>query len=165
MTPMDFIEGLSRHYSKRFENAEKEAAWTREMVEMFRGTDPAVLRRAYELVRDEHDERAFPLPAHLKRFIARAADLVYPEHIAHQPFRAESHPAPDPESVQRVRALVAGMKAKIAGKHVQQEPAPLADVSRPAFEVMHRNSKNRALHMTAAGYLSDLSKRMAGDRE
>jgi len=165
MQPAEFIENLGRHYSKRHETEAKQIAWTREMIEMFKGTDPLVLAKTYELIRDEHEERAFPLPATIKRFIGRAADLVYPEHLAHQPFRPVAHTAPDPESVERVRALVQDLKGKLTFNGKRDEPAKLADVSRPAFEAMQRNSPNRALHMTEAGYLTEISKRMMGDKE
>jgi len=165
MQPAEFIENLGRHYSKRHETEAKQIAWTREMVEMFKGTDPLVLAKAYDLVRDEHEERAFPLPATLKRFIGRAADLVYPEHMAYQPFRPVAHTAPDPESVRRVRALVCDLKGKLTFKGKPDSHEPLPDVSRPAFEEMQRLTFNRTLHMTEAGFLTELSKRMMGDKE
>lgn len=165
MSPDEFIAALARHYSKRHDNAESHAAWLKEMIDIFRGTDSVVLAKAYELIRDEHEERAFPLPATLKRFIGRAADLAYPDHVAWKPLTGAPHVAPDPESVQRVRALVADLKGKLAmGGKPAVEPEQLPDVSRPAFEKMQRESPNRALHMTEAGFLSDLSKRMSGDK-
>ena len=83
MTPVEFIDALLRHFAKRHRSDEESAQWMREMVQSVSGTDPKVLARAYVLTLDEHTERAFPLPAQLKGFIQRAADLVYPEHVQH----------------------------------------------------------------------------------
>lgn len=77
MTPAEFIERLTRHYAKRHDNDHARALWVREMVDSLKGTDPAVLDKAYDLVRDEYEERAFPLVATLKKFIARAAEIIY----------------------------------------------------------------------------------------
>lgn len=82
MQPAEFIERLHRHYSKRHQSETDQAAWIKEMISVVDGTDHRVLDKAYELIRDEHEERAFPLPAVLKRFVARAGEIVYPESAA-----------------------------------------------------------------------------------
>lgn len=79
MSPHEFIESLHRHYSKRHQSDEAEAKWLKEMIAVVSGNDERVMRKAYELIRDEHDERAFPLPATLKKYISRAAEIIYPE--------------------------------------------------------------------------------------
>lgn len=79
MRPAEFIESLHRHYSKRHNSQADQEAWITEMIGCVGGTDPKVLRRAYEMIRDEHDERAFPLPAVLKKYIARAAEQLFPD--------------------------------------------------------------------------------------
>lgn len=79
MDATEFIERLTRHYAKRHDSVEKQIAWTREMIECVSGIDKRLLDKAFELIRDEHEERAFPLPATLKRYIGRAAEVVYPE--------------------------------------------------------------------------------------
>lgn len=79
MQPTEFIEALSRHFSKRHESDKAKMDWLREMVAIVKGIDSKVLDKAYELIRDGHEERAFPLPATLKRFTAQAAEIVYPE--------------------------------------------------------------------------------------
>lgn len=84
MTPAEFIDRLNRHYSKRHESAKHQTDWLKEMVDCVRGTDPQVLIRAFELIRDEHEERAFPLPATIKKYISRAGDQVYPESLANR---------------------------------------------------------------------------------
>ena len=161
MQPAEFIENLGRHYSKRHETEAKQIAWTREMIEMFKGTDPIVLAKAYQLIRDEHEERAFPLPATLKRFIARAADLAYPEHMTWKPFIPEPTKAPDQSSVARVRALVEKARANISVVKSPESKAEWRDVSRPAFEEMQRNSPNQGLHVDH----SALTRRMTGERD
>lgn len=79
MQPVDFITALGRHYSKRHQTELQQLEWTREMIGVVTGADPKVLQRAYEIIRDEYDERAFPLPAVLKRYVARAADQINPD--------------------------------------------------------------------------------------
>ena len=79
MSPHEFIESLHRHYAKRHQSDEAEAKWLKEMIAVVSGNDERVMRKAYELIRDEHDERAFPLPATLKKYISRAAEIIYPE--------------------------------------------------------------------------------------
>ena len=83
MTPVEFIDALLRHFAKRHRSEEESAEWMREMVRSVTGTDPKVLARAYVLALDEHTERAFPLPAQIKGWIARSADLTYPDHVQH----------------------------------------------------------------------------------
>lgn len=80
MQPFEFIDNLCRHYSKRHETEARQIAWTREMIDCVKGNDPAVMQRAYEMIRDEYEQRAFPLPAELKKFITRAAEQLYPDH-------------------------------------------------------------------------------------
>ena len=178
MNSREFIEALHRHYAKRHASPEEQTAWLREMVEMHKGTDPRVLDAAYDLVRDEHDERAFPLPAQLKKWIARAAEIVYPERIGEAP---QDHPwsrrslrAPDaPEVVEVYRRSRAWQHAVIKkyGTWANYEaakkgfigaavPEP-ADVSRPAFEAMQSRSRNQAMHVD----LGALSRRIVVDRE
>lgn len=82
MTPTDFIERLLRHYAKRHQGDAAEAMWFKEMVSIVDGTDRKVLQRTYELIRDEHDERAFPLPATIRKFIGRASEQLYPDAAA-----------------------------------------------------------------------------------
>lgn len=84
MQPEEFIESLHRHYAKRHVTPADQIAWTREMIDVVKGNDPKVMRRAYELIRDEYDERAFPLPAVLKKFIYRAAEQIYPESMTNE---------------------------------------------------------------------------------
>lgn len=84
MQPEEFIESLHRHYSKRHVTPADQIAWMREMIDVVKGNDPKVMRRAYELIRDEFDERAFPLPAVLKKFIYRAAEQIYPESLTNE---------------------------------------------------------------------------------
>lgn len=79
MTPVEFIDSLCRHFAKRHESEHARMGWLREMVGVVHGTDSRVLAKAYELIRDGHEERAFPLPATLKRHLAHAAEIVYPE--------------------------------------------------------------------------------------
>lgn len=73
MTPAELIESLMRHYSKRHASPREQAAWVAEMTSLVRGHGPDVLRRAYETIRDEHDERAFPLPSAIKSAVERSA--------------------------------------------------------------------------------------------
>jgi hypothetical protein len=82
MTPVEFIDALLRHFAKRHRSEDESAQWMREMVQSVTGTDSRVLATAYVLILDEHDERAFPLPAQIKAWLVRAAEKVYPEHQA-----------------------------------------------------------------------------------
>lgn len=105
MTPAEFIESLLRHYGKRLDSPEKQALWLKEMVQSVAGTDPRLLRRAFELIRDEYEERAFPLPATLKKFISRAGEQVYPESQANRGYNVtdreprKAHIAPEMQAI------------------------------------------------------------------
>lgn len=105
MTPAEFIDRLSRHYAKRHESTQAQSLWLREMVDCVKGTDPALLERAFELIRDEHEERAFPLPATLKRYITRAGEQVYPESQASRGYNTidrpvrKAHVAPEMQAI------------------------------------------------------------------
>ena len=185
MAAMDFLESLGRHFGKRHPSPEAEDLWMRDMMEVVKGTDPLVLRRAYQLIRDEHDERAFPLPASIRKYISRACESVYPERVSDAdrkvyPWTNRSLRAPDsPEEIERCRlarewqhrmiaqygSWAAWWRANeqfcVASTKAKPEPVggpaePQRDTSRPAFEKMQRDSRT-GLHI-------DLMKRITGDR-
>lgn len=161
MTTENFLEGLLVHFGKRHVDERAQIIWTRDVLGSIRGTDPAVLSKAYTLIVSEHEERAFPLPAVLKKFITRAAEIVYPEHIKEFERIPDVAP-PSPEARERVRRMreiaVAAIRNKSA-KLAPIEPAPLADVSKPAFEAMQRHSRNAHLHVDQS-----LARRITGER-
>lgn len=98
MTPVELIESLGRHYAKRHESVQAQSLWLTEMVAIAKGADPRVIQRAYEMIRDDHDERAFPLPATIKKYLMRAAEAVYPEDrrgMQETTYRGPSHRMPD----------------------------------------------------------------------
>lgn len=106
MTPLEFIESLQRHYAKRHRSDDESALWMQDILGVVNGSDRKVLRKAYELIRDEHTERAFPLPAQLKKWISRAADIVHPESKSHSSYHynGPSKRAPDtPEEIEACR--------------------------------------------------------------
>lgn len=79
MRPLEFVQKLQTHYSKRHANEAAEKIWLDDMMKTLQNTDKVVLDEAYEMIVQEHTERAFPLPAQLRKFISRAADIVHPE--------------------------------------------------------------------------------------
>lgn len=97
MTPQEFIERLARHYGKRHASEKAQQEWLEDVAAVLKNTDQKVLRKAYEIIRDEYDERSFPVPATLRKFITRAADIVHPESKAKTPFHynGPSKRAPD----------------------------------------------------------------------
>jgi hypothetical protein len=84
MQPAEFIDALSRHYGKRHNTPDEQGLWLKEMIGIVKGIDHRVLAKAYELIRDNHEERAFPLPATIRRYAIQAAEIVYPERMPHQ---------------------------------------------------------------------------------
>lgn len=180
MTPVDFIDALLRHYAKRHRSDDDAAQWTREMVQLVGGTDSQVLARAYVLIRDEHEERAFPLPAHIRKSLDAAAEQVYPERITDQqqknyPWSNRSLRAPlTPEQIEAYRRAHEWQKAVIAkyGSWSNYEAAKRGfdagaidlaprDVSRSAFKALQRNSPNHHLHVD----MGALARRITGERE
>lgn len=115
MQPDEFIEGLHRHYAKRHNSPAEQALWIKEMIAVVSGNEDRVMRKAYELIRDEHDERAFPLPATLKRYISRAAEIIYPEHGGYrETMRYRSNRVSDsPEAVAAYNRAAAWQAAEI----------------------------------------------------
>lgn len=190
MTPTEFIEALSRHYSKRHASEQAEDLWIADMVAIVSHTDRRVLARAYQLIRDEHEERAFPLPATILKFTTRAAEQLYPEnrstpeHERVYPWSNRSHRRPDtPAEIETHRRANEWQHAVIkhygswaahwqATKHLHVKPAekrkpepgtelpPTADVSRPGFEAMQKRSRT-GLHVD----ISAVTKRITGERE
>ena len=94
MLPTDFIERLHRHYSKRHASEAELAKWLEEMVDLVKGTEPRLLQRTYDMIRDEYEERAFPLPATIKRFVHQAGEAMHLQSQAHQ-YKGRSCRAPD----------------------------------------------------------------------
>jgi hypothetical protein len=186
MKPNEFIDSLLRHYAKRHQSEAHEAAWLKEMVECAKNTHPRVLRRAYETILNEWDERAFPLPAELKKFIARAAEQIYPEgRGAHgqpsdKPNRWSNISLRSPDTPQQIaqwqdanrwqQSIMAKYKTWAnywkQTKHLHpggdgktktfREPEPMAVPDRTYFA--SKPNWN-------AGTLSDITKRMTGERE
>lgn len=81
MQPAEFIDALSRHYGKRHNTPDEQGLWLKEMIGIVKAIDHRVLAKAYELIRDNHEERAFPLPATIRRYAIQAAEIVYPERV------------------------------------------------------------------------------------
>lgn len=167
MTPEEFIDDLSVHFGKRHADERAERVWIRDMVAVVKRTDSKVLERAYEMVLAQHDERAFPLPAVLRRFIERAAAELNPppEHRVLQP---ENDPVLSADELARrksqVAELVAKMKSAIAEKNAEVDRyISTPDVSRQTFTAMQQASSN-PIHRTPHG-LTELSKRMTGEQE
>lgn len=167
MTPEEFIDDLSVHFGKRHADERAERVWIRDMLAVIGRTDHKVLDRAYEITRDEHDERAFPLPAVLRRYIARAAAEMHPPP-EHRILPRESSVQSSPEELAQRKALVAELVGKtmeaIAEKIVAVDRyIATPDVTKPAFEEMQRRTRN-PVHFTQHG-LTELSKRMTGESE
>ena len=97
MKASEFIGRLSRHYGKRHASDQDMMEWYTDIEATIGRTDANVLQRAFELIRDEWEERSFPLPAQLRKFIDRAAQQLHPElpgehHGAHRSLRARDTP-------------------------------------------------------------------------
>lgn len=194
MTPLEFVESLQRHYAKRHRNDDEGALWMQDILAVVNNTEAKVLRKAYELIRDEHDERAFPLPATLRKFITRAADIVHPESKAAGTYHynGPSLRAPDsPEEIERCRKANEWQHAVIAkhgswqawwrtvkdnyddgkkGKAVEPStPAAAGDtdwqrMQQPGFEALQRASRNRHMHKPGT-ILTERSRAMTGERD
>lgn len=169
MTPGEFIDGLLGHFGKRHVSADAERLWMRDIFRCVDGCDRRVLARAYDIALAEHDERAFPLPAQLRAWITRAAnDLHTP--AAHQPFSpVESEAKPEDAATRKaaVVTMMADFRAAMAARSlpVPAAPAPLAPTHRHEFEAVQRKSPNRDLHLTHKGMLTEISRRITGERD
>lgn len=162
MTPKEFLEALLGHYGKRHANDQAEAAWHRDMREVIGNPLPSVLHKAYQIIRDEHEERAFPLPATIKKAIARAWGTMPKSAPAETP---EQWIEPTPEEKARVADMVAGLRRDLAAAALPATALPASpDVTRPAMRAMQNTSPSRAAHMTRHG-LSEISKRVSGERD
>jgi hypothetical protein len=183
MTPREFIERLSRHYSKRHESDHAQTLWLQDMMGVIQGAEPKVLDQAFQLVRDEYDERAFPLPATLRKFIARAADIVHPESKAANNYRSygPSKRAPDTrEEIERCRLANEWQHEMMkqygtwaayyrAHKHLQQPASGIKPV-RPERETEPAPIANRDYFANKpkwkAGTLAEeITRRITGERE
>jgi hypothetical protein len=108
MRPFEFITKLQTHYSKRHASEATEKIWLDDMMKVLENTAHDVLDEAYDLIVEQHTERAFPLPAQLRKYIATAAEILHPESKrlgSYQPhYNGPSKRAPDtPEEIERVR--------------------------------------------------------------
>ena len=110
----------------------------------------------------------FPRPAELREFIAdelRIRAIGKPKNALPQ---EPELPPPSPEQVERARKLVAEAAAvmdKSAKEAMGIEDEEPRDVLRPAFEKMMRESPNQYLYRIGSGTLTELSKKMAGERD
>jgi hypothetical protein len=162
MQPAEFIDALNRHYSKRHASPEDQAAWLREMVGLVRGFDQRVLARAYTMIRDHHEERAFPLPATILRHANQAAEaLSFAGRSQAKP--VEDLPLPTPEARERVRKIKEAAVAAMRARKPMETPVELdwSRTQREGFEEMQRNSPNRHLHVDH----SALMRRITGERD
>lgn len=163
-TPEQFVERLMSHFSKRHADEKAEQIWFDDIVKTLKGYDPRVLDVAADLLIEERTEIRFPLPAEIRQFCSAASKQIYGATPEPRDKYADLPPPTDEERA-RVQQIVEDAKRAIMSKALPAEPkAPFPDVSRPAFEKMQRESPNPGLHMTRQG-LTDLSKRITGDRE
>jgi len=182
MSPAEFIESLSRHYSKRHESAESARLWLQEMVASVKNTDRQVLAEAYRMIRDEYEERSFPVPATIRKFIERAAVHIHPEHKQYVPgehgIARRNLRAPDtPEQEEVYRKAREWQHATIkeygtwanywrATKHMRREDGGSGRAEKPIPDLPVANRDYfEKLPRWNAGSLSDVTKRMTGDRE
>lgn len=184
MQPREFIERLSRHYAKRHVSDLAQQEWLEDIVSVVGNTDHKVLARAYDLIRDEYEERSFPVPATLRKYIERAAVLVHPEHRQYAPgehgIPRRNLRAPDtPEQEEVYRKAREWQHATMkeygswanywrATKHMRREDGMAGRASPekpiPDLPVANRDYFEK-LPRWNAGSLSDVTKRMTGDRE
>lgn len=184
MSPAEFIEALSRHYGKRHESPGAAMAWLKEMVDSVKHTDHQVLAETYRMIREQYEERAFPLPATLRKYTERAAQIIHPEHKTQAPGQhglpVRCHRAPDTPEQQEIYRLANEWQHWVhreygnwagywrATKHMRREEgmAGRASPEKPIPELPVANRDYFAkLPKWNAGSLSDVTKRMTGDRE
>jgi hypothetical protein len=193
MRSFEFISKLLTHYSKRHASEAAEKAWFDDMMKVLEGTSPAVLDEAYDLIVEQYDERAFPLPATLRKYIARAADILHPESkaTAGYQYNGPSKRAPDtPGEIERVRQAREWQHATMkqygtwanwwrAVKHNYKddrigtrtestvistpEQVDWQSMQKPGFEAIQRGA-NAKLHRKSVT-LTERSRRMTGDSE
>ena len=122
---------------------------------------PRVLDVAFSIIRDEHEFKAWPMPAIVRKAIASAALRVNGPPRAPEAFHTNPRANPSPEARQRVQALVSGLVQQI-GDESQNGPKKILGVTRPEFEEMQRKSPNQYLHIEPKS-LTERSKRMMGE--
>lgn len=132
-----------------------------EFAKAMKGWDPLVLERAGDEVIKECVY--WPKPAEVIERARRIAGEMYRARPAEH--ERDTLPEPTPEQKARVQVLVDSAKRVLtANAAAKADPAPLPDVSRPAFEKMQRESPNTGLHRKPAT-LTHLSRRMSGDTQ
>lgn len=123
MSPEEFVTNLSANYAKRHESPDAKRIWMNDIIAVVKGHGPKVLKKAYEHIRDTHEERAFPLPATIKKAIEAAAGIgsiqsseLSPELQARfDAIRASRRRPPTPEEIaaeQKANAWQHEMMAK-----------------------------------------------------
>lgn len=129
-------------------------------VDVIGAAQPRVLDVAFSIIRDEHEFKAWPMPAVVRKAIASAALRVNgPPRAPEQP-HINPRANPSPAARQRVQELVSNLVQAI-GDDAQKGPKKIPGVTRPEFEAMQRNSPNKYLHIEPKG-LTERSKRMSG---
>jgi hypothetical protein len=143
-------------------NSADDEAFIAELRDMLSGYGKSVLDRAGSMIRDSHTSAFWPTLGVINAAVRKAAHDLAPRHVI---LAAEDHEPPTPEQVERAAALVAELKSFVALHAIaDREPAPLADTSRPAFEKMQRESRNRYLHEMPRT-LTARSRAMTGEGE
>lgn len=178
MSPEEFVTRMLAHYSKRHESEEARKFWFEDIVGIVKPHSGDVLRKAYEIIRDTHEERAFPLPATIRKAIGAACEAIAPASTPLSPeleakFRriaAERRERPTSEEVANEEAARKWRENELAKRvadadvRINFKPFDHTDILGPVFSRMQEQSPNKSLHMTKAG-LTERSKAMSGDRE
>lgn len=116
MTANEFVANLLMYFSKRHDSDSAENAWLADITKRFDHCDKAVLEKAFELIVSEHDERAFPLPAALNKWIARASEMVYPDqHASEHDKAAAGYAKRLSDATKRIKGTATGQRAAREG--------------------------------------------------
>lgn len=103
MTPAEMISKLSIHFPPRFDSAEQQSAWLKDVAEAFKGYDKRVLADAVKHIIAHRKVRTFPLIAEIKEACGKSDPYgsAPREPVSYGP----SKRAPDPpEAAERLRS-------------------------------------------------------------
>lgn len=147
MTRDEFLDRLAITFGQP--DTADEALFIQNYEAVIGSTEPRVLAVAFSIIRDEHEFKAWPMPAVVRKAIASAALRVHGPARPTEPDHQQNPRAnPSEQSRKRVADLVSGALQAMNQEGDGAKPKyPFAQVRRPGFEAMQRNSPNSYMHV------------------
>lgn len=147
MTRDEFLDRLAITFGQP--DTADEALFIQNYEAVIGSTEPRVLAVAFSIIRDEHEFKAWPMPAVVRKAIASAALRVHGPARPTEPDHQQNPRAnPSEQSRKRVADLVSSALQAMNQEGDGAKPKyPFAQVQRHGFEAMQCNSPKRYLHI------------------